>query len=337
MTTKYYKFNIDDFPPFYGTITLPRNTIIYRGFCTDYSTISDRPSYYSFGRHIAEGYAQSTNCRLGIFRLKKNITLYDLRYIKHILMDLFTQYKTDTHIAREACKKLALSFGICSFKRQIELLKEAYSCDCKKKDCVICPRYQSMINFYKELKTSKVVSGIDLVEPRGFRVAETRNDILSNALLKEMFENYIDGYVANKMFSPYHIEKTNKNHNSEILLFNCEKNDLIEEIKESDIDDVEFLDWGIWKSAFNEVHFRMQGFRDPMLMMKGGNENLEYTRVFNRIHPNILIDTDNNLMKEAEEFSKKAVNDLAHSASLVPFRPKPRVFWDYESNMSLWG
>ncbi len=31
-----YNFDIKEFPPFYGRIVIPKGTVLYRGFCTEY-------------------------------------------------------------------------------------------------------------------------------------------------------------------------------------------------------------------------------------------------------------------------------------------------------------
>ncbi len=316
-----YNFDITEFPPFYGPVVIPKGTVLYRGFCTDYPVISDRPSYYSFTDGIAEGYAEKPRCRLGIFRVKTPIRLYDLRHISRILMDIFVQRKNSTETAKDACKALALSYGACSYKRQLELYKERYPCNCNKPDCDKCIRYKSLIEFTKTLKEADIITGVNLIEPQGVRIAETENDIVSGLLLKHLFEKMVNGYVAPRMFSPYHTEKTGHLHNSEVLLFNVEKDDLLEEIKPTSVKIKKTLEWDHWKSCANEVHFRMEGFVDPTVFinMRGGA-----ARGNKQIHPNYIIDSEVERMEELDRFAKRAVDELVNPITLLEETPKYR-------------
>jgi hypothetical protein len=294
-----------------------------------YPVISDRPSYYSFTDNIAEGYVKADRCRLGIFRVKTDIELYDLRYIKKISMDIFVQRKNNTQVAIDACKALALSYGICSYTKQLELYKERYPCECNKVTCEKCIRYKSLLDFTKTLKESEITSGVNLVEPQGVRIAETENDIVSGLLLKHLFQKVVNGYIAPRMYSPYHIEKTNQLHNPEVLLFNVEKDDLLEEIKITDIKIKKTLEWDYWKNCVNEVHFRMEGFVDPIMFinMTGGA-----IRGKKQIHPNIIIDSDLERMNELDEFAKRAINELVNPIRILEPTRKYR-----ELELSDWG
>ena len=340
-----YNFDIKEFPPFYGPMVIPEGTVLYRGFCVDYPVISDRPSYYSFTDNIAEGYAKAHRCRLGIFRVKTPIRLYDLRYISKILMDtikcqngteepalaatpsgvalhgIFVQRKNNTQMAIDACKALALSYGTCSYNRQLELVKERYPCSCNKTSCDKCTRYKSLMDFSKTLKEAEIVTGVNLVEPQGVRIAETENDIVSGLLLKHLFQTMVNGYVAPRMFSPYHTEKTGYLHNPEVLLFNVAKDDLLEEIKPTSVKIKKTLEWDHWKNSVNEVHFRMEGFVDPTVFinMRGGAK-----RGNKQIHPNYIIDSEVERMEELDRFAKRAIDELVNPITLLEETPKYR-------------
>jgi hypothetical protein len=93
-----YKFNIEEFPIFYGRFSIPQGTILYLNIQTN---------YYNF---------KQTNSNNKIFKTKKEIQLYDFRYVKKILLDLLTYCKKDTESNIGVCKILALSYGICSLK-----------------------------------------------------------------------------------------------------------------------------------------------------------------------------------------------------------------------------
>jgi hypothetical protein len=236
-------------------------------------------------------------------------------------MDLFVQRKNNTQIAIDACKALALSYGTCSYNKQLELVKERYPCSCNKPDCDKCERYKSLMDFSKTLKESDIITGVNLVEPQGVRIAETENDIVSGLLLKHLFETMVNGYVAPRMFSPYHTEKTGYLHNPELLLFNVERDDLLEEIKPIDVKIKKTLEWDHWKTGKNEVHFRMEGFVDPTVFinMRGGSK-----RGNKQTHPNFIIDSEAERMKELDEFAKRAIDELVNPIKLLEDTPKYR-------------
>ena len=85
--TTYFNINFDSFPISHGKITIPKNTILYRGYNPQFPINSYRPAYFTSNLNLAQGYAKLIpNGKVGVFRVDKNIELYDLRYIKNILL-----------------------------------------------------------------------------------------------------------------------------------------------------------------------------------------------------------------------------------------------------------
>ena len=81
-------FDIDQFATVFGVVHIPENTWFLRGYDPAYSSVGERPAYYTFRHDIAQGYADKFNVDVGIFRTTKELRLYDLRYIKHLLSEL---------------------------------------------------------------------------------------------------------------------------------------------------------------------------------------------------------------------------------------------------------
>lgn len=267
-----YKFDIEDFPSVYGKFPIPKGTILYY----------DKSTIYSF--------VKKDNITT-IFKTKKEIWLYDFRYVKKILLDLLTYCRKDTEHSISVCKALALSYGICSLKRQLELVKEFYPNDSNL--------YKSLLAYYND-----TIDTNDLVEPQGIRIMELENDMLISHLLKYILRHMVDGTVTNKLYS-----LTDNTHinNVEIMLFNVEKNKLLEAIEEKDIQIKKTLDWRYWLDRFSEIHYR-EGTINPEFYIR-----IQYNET--------PFDTEKT--KRFDEFSKEVISELVDKISLVPFTPKP--------------
>jgi hypothetical protein len=209
-----YEINWDDyFLPLYGNpIYIPTNTIMWRGYDTQFEAISDRPAYYG-SREFAEGYAKKDGRKLAPFITSRPLRLIDIRFMKELLRQLFeyNQHKTKENI-RTICAT-SISFGICSLSHQITLFKQLYA-----------GIYQSSNPVYDPLKQGvqqleSIVQRNDLYEQPGYRIAETSNDAFVMGFLKELFDGQYDGYIAPNIVTPFHVEKKNFLLNSEVVLF----------------------------------------------------------------------------------------------------------------------
>lgn len=117
--------NFDNFLPTYGPITIPHNTLLYRGYDNNYNPISDRPTYFTSDVKVAHSYKRNNTYKLGAFMTTKRLKLYDLRYIKKILLDLFDELATSkSSDIKNFCDTLSISYGLCSYKTQLELIKK---------------------------------------------------------------------------------------------------------------------------------------------------------------------------------------------------------------------
>lgn len=268
-----YKFDIEDFPSVYGKFPIPKGTILY---CSN-----DTPTIYYF--------VKQDNITK-IFKTKKEIWLYDFRYVKKILLDLLTYCRKDTEHSISVCKALALSYGICSLERQLELVKEFYTSDSNV--------YKSLLEYYTDTKDTN-----DLVEPQGIRIIQLENDMLTSHLLKYLLRHMVDGTVTNKLYS---VTDTTHINNAEIMLFNVEKDELLEEIEEKNIQIKETLDWRYWLDRFSEIHYR-PGTINPEFYIR-----IQYNET----------PSDEEKTKRFDEFAKEVISELVDRISLVPFTPK---------------
>jgi hypothetical protein len=265
-----YKFNIEEFPIFYGRFSIPKGTILYLNIQTN---------YYNF---------KQTNSNNKLFRTKKEIQLYDFRYVKKILLDLLTYCKKDTESTIGVCKILALSYGICSLERQLELVEDYYSSDCNL--------YKSLLKYYNSVNNG------NLVQLQGIRIVDETNDVLNSHLLKYLLRHMVDGTITNKMYSL----DDNLVNNIEIMLFYVDKNNLLEEIEDTDIQVKKVLDWNYWIDYYNEVHYR--------------DENIDPDFFINTQNKNTLIGLEQ--IKNIDNFAEDVISKLIDRTSLVPFTPK---------------
>jgi hypothetical protein len=112
----------------------------------------------------------------------------------------------------------------------------------------------------------------------------------------------VDGTITNKMYSL----DDNLVNNIEIMLFYVDKNNLLEEIEDTDIQVKKVLDWNYWIDYYNEVHYR--------------DENIDPDFFINTQNKNTLIGLEQ--IKNIDNFAEDVISKLIDRTSLVPFTPK---------------
>ena len=100
----------------YGIISIPKNTILYRGY-NPRRGITTYPSYFG-SKKTAEEYAKLDGRKLGAFRTTKPVKVLDIRFMKHLLTELFAE-----NPLTETSHATILAFGLCSLYHQIGLAK----------------------------------------------------------------------------------------------------------------------------------------------------------------------------------------------------------------------
>jgi hypothetical protein len=203
----YYAIDFDkDFAPLYGDlISIPPNTIMWRGFDPKYPIVSDRPAY--FGSQIfAQGYANRYNDIARPFVTGKYLKLIDIRFMKALLLQILR----DNEIKKEDEKiigAISVALGLCSLEHQIKTFKKLYG------------KYVDYFkNEIKELE--KHLKPDSLYEQQGFRIAETSTDAHVMGFLKGLFSGVADGFIAPPTFTAFHLEKKDYILNSEVIIFN---------------------------------------------------------------------------------------------------------------------
>jgi hypothetical protein len=231
---RYINLDYDSFPCVLGRpITIPPNVLLHRAQSKKSPTLSNKPTFY--------GNEKTAGHELGIFTCERSLKLYDIRYIKVLVRRILNSDKIRNSKTLDVHKTLTLALGLCSYTKQIELLKERYeglrpltapfsSWKKTQKACrplsrishppsVMRGRNPAVNNMETVQLQMDAVVGYNPLEPEGIRIAETTNDALVMLFLKEFFNNEVDGIIAPKLWSPYHIEKESLLMTSEVILF----------------------------------------------------------------------------------------------------------------------
>jgi hypothetical protein len=202
------------FPSIIGQpIIINENTLFFKSYSIKYgSLINNRPSYFGEIENASK-YLKSGR-KLGIFSTKRKIKLLDIRYISQIINDLILLRKTnDFETVIKGYMTLALSYGLISLYKQLNLYKMRYLSTLETDT-----RYKKIIEYYNDFESKKDKELFqNPLELQGIRIGETNNDVESTFILKEIFEDFFDGFICPIIFSPYFDDNNIPN---EILLFN---------------------------------------------------------------------------------------------------------------------
>lgn len=313
----YKLIDFDNFPMIYGKITIPKNTIFYRGFDPKYPAISNRPAYFTSNYKYAEAY----HSNVGTFITTDDIILYDIRYIKNILNNLFVNKKLDSKLVLESSYNLALSFGLCTFNKQIEFYMKRY--------------YNNIDNeILKSIMKKKYETDKDsFIEQQGYRFAETNNEVDSILFLKELFRESIyqvDGFVAPYLYSPFHIEKEYQYLNPEIVLFNPEKSNIkLKKIDKSKIS-IDSIKITSLLNHFNEIQFDLNGYQKIINWIQSGGSNQSNKNS----DANTIFDRGDKYVYQKINQAEKTINTLLNgNQNLYHYRYMPKVSpWLLETN-----
>jgi hypothetical protein len=235
------------FDPAYGVITMPPNRFAYyRGYKKKYPIVSSRPSYYG-SITTARGYASGIDTSLSAFTNTKPLKLLDVRFMKDILRELFA-----THVPDDETLSVVLSFGLCSLDHQCFLAKQRY-----RENAGLTENIRALIETYKDTNH----------EQPGVRIAETTNDAFTMAYLKELFSDFVDGFISPRLYSAFHTERDDGMISAEMILFNPLKAG-IHELNETEI---------ITKTVSFDYLYGMEfgkkiSFKTHGLYMRGGGE-----------------------------------------------------------------
>ncbi len=324
-TKPYQILDFQHFPPILGqSITLDKNTVLYRAYDTKYSAL-ERPAF--FGQYGVAIRYTTINHTLSEFITKREIKVIDIRYVIHIINQLILlREDNDFNKMIVGYKTLALSFGLVSLRAQLELYKERYR-DIIAND----ERFKRVLDYYQHYESApKKFIWQNPIELNGIRIGETNNDIESSLILKEIFGDFFDGIIFPETLSPYFEENKIPN---ELLLFEplecmTEHNkNVVIPITHNDIY-VNIKDI-IKKNGINV-------FSVPHLMKSHEHTFFEYGGYSGKSNPNYLL-SKNNVMnlyydtKDDEVQKLKKIGQL-FKRELFDTRNVPRINYMNERN-----
>jgi hypothetical protein len=210
----------DDFLELYGDyIYIPEQTVFWRGFHKEFAAVSDRPAYYS-SLYVARGYYDINTHILGSFINTRKLKLLDIRFMRVLLRNLLqdvvslNNIKNNNYIKMIDADKINnnqnflaslstnISFGLCSLNKQIELFRKYINNNPGQID--------ELEKIYKE---------DSLIEQEGVRIAVTNIDLFTMTFLKNLFEDFVDGFISPRLKTPYHTEKKGT-MSPEMIIFN---------------------------------------------------------------------------------------------------------------------
>jgi hypothetical protein len=202
------------FEPLYGQpILIPSNMVFFRGYDTKYPAISDRVTHYG-SQQTASGYALDPGMALGAFTNTRLLRLFDYRYMRLLLQQLFATRTQAAMQHLEPMARITMSYGLCALRDQLAIMRR------------LLPGSTGLAAveaFYKNEIDGKDWENVPLCvnpfTPEGIRVAETNNDARTLVFIKQVFGDMVDGFIAPRMSSPFHNEKEGF-VSAEMVLFN---------------------------------------------------------------------------------------------------------------------
>jgi hypothetical protein len=200
----YDTYIFDKFDYTDGYIYLLPNTILFRVVpknITSENVIQDKP-IYTGPQNIAKLYGENIYKLLTIDSMR----LLDIRKITSILSIILNSITPDKINPIEYNEmyidvmRIMIAFGLTIYPHQLQLF-ESYNNIMK-----INPEAEitlnQKINYMKDYKFNGVPH--NPVIPMGVRIGEITTDGYVMSILKELFKDICDGYIAPKLVSPFH-------------------------------------------------------------------------------------------------------------------------------------
>ena len=301
----YHYFDFKDFDFTDGIINIPENTLFFRGIQDEQNIKNliilrpERPIYLT-SKEVAHTKYKSK--KLYCIKNKKILKLMDIRKIMYILLMMLDSYNADFRDSEyiNSVTILTISLGLCELPIQIHLL-DNFLKNNNINDVNIINGYSRLAEYLEAYKMNKQdilgASG-SLYWKKGVRIGLTDIDIEMTILLKELFSDYCDGYIAPQLFSP--IQNDFFMH-EEIVIFDAPKClDVIDEPNKEDImfNHISFLIAQHYKSFTFKYHtINYLKFKSNMV---GG-----YT--FQIEDRNMYCKNIKKFLKSAKKFAKKFV------------------------------
>jgi hypothetical protein len=208
MTTYLYA-NFDYIDTF---LDIPANTVFYRGVPEGVEIIRNYPMYLA-PEHIAKMYGKC----IALYN-NKSLKLVDIRKLINILPMIINsqEYDVSTDInILNSIQYLMMGLGITTYENQIRMFANMTTRTLENPSFDQSLREQVLAKLKKMFDYRPKSNPLEA--PRGVRIGETTINGKIILIMKELFKNYCDGYIAPQLPSPYHDEGF---VHEEIVLFN---------------------------------------------------------------------------------------------------------------------
>lgn len=211
-------FAFDKFDYTDDDIIIPSDTIFYRGVPDGVplkrSVILRKQPLYLAPKNIAKHYGP----HILAFKTTRQLRLIDIRKLRNLLRLIISSRnpKVDAE-AQKAIFYLTVSFGLCSYGRQVSLLHDFITKNSHSIPDETLTTVKKQLQYMQETAHDlPTKTSLNPLEPEGVRIAETYIDGHVMVILKQMLGKVYDGLIAPKMFSPFHVG--NMTH-EEIIIF----------------------------------------------------------------------------------------------------------------------
>lgn len=200
----YDTYTFDNFDYTDGYIYLLPNTILFRAVpdnVTSENVIQDKP-IYTGPKNIAKLYGQNIYKLLTIDSMR----LLDIRKMTSILSIVLNSITPDNINPTESNEmhidvmRIMIAFGLTIYPHQIQLFEQYINI--MKVNPITQKKMNEKIDHMKKFKFNRVPH--NPIIPTGVRIGEIKTDGFVMLILKELFKDICDGYIAPKLVSPFH-------------------------------------------------------------------------------------------------------------------------------------
>lgn len=287
---------VDDF------VYIPGNSIFYRGVPEGSQVVRDIPIYLA-SEDVARRYAG----RVAKVHIPHRLKLIDLRKMKNYMRLVISSRKGKSKTTDLVVFYLTIAYGLCSFKAQRELIK-AYI-DQNMDPFANKEDVKRSLDGIKNMTDASIRgSSLKPVEPEGVRIADTYIDGRLVIILKDLLKGVCDGYIAPRMFSPFHFYDRNVMH-EEIVVFDPVKHGL----KETQEDPIVYDLTTLLSHTNDVISMQSESFCRRIHMKRGGGKDPLPDR-------NRFFDDGRNI-ENARKLSKAFLKSVTFDFKKVRFLP----------------
>ncbi len=225
----YFDIDYEFFHPIIGRlIEMPIDFIMYRGYDLSFNKIEDRSLFFGDYNTAINYQIKYNNRAFGIFGSKKQLKLIDIRYMIIILNEFIKsipKYDIKNPILLKIINCLTVSFGLTDFENQLFIIEKYLKPTANKRMLEIIDNMNKLLNDYNNTSIQSRDPTKGLYRLNGVRFGDSKTDELSVSVLKIIFENVCDGFIAPRLWTPMNFD-THYTIHHEICIFNPIKSNI---------------------------------------------------------------------------------------------------------------